>query len=89
MQLEVDFCEHCIYGKQSRLRFPSGETRAKGILELVHRDVIGPVLVPSLGGSLSYVSFIDYFSKKIWIYFPRKKIYFFKKLKEFKYLVEN
>ena len=30
--LEVDFCEHCIYGKQSRVRFPSGETRENGIL---------------------------------------------------------
>jgi hypothetical protein len=60
--LEVDFCEHCIYGKQIRVRFPSGETREKRIIELVHSDVFGPISVPSLGGSLYYVSFIDYFS---------------------------
>jgi hypothetical protein len=30
--LEVDFCEHCIYGKQSQVRFPSRVTREKGIL---------------------------------------------------------
>jgi hypothetical protein len=30
--LEVDFYEHCIYGKQSRVRFPSGATREKEIL---------------------------------------------------------
>jgi hypothetical protein len=71
--LEVDFCEHCIYGKQSRVRFPSGATRENGILELVHSDVFGPVTVPSLGGSLYYVSFIDDFSRKTWIYFLRKK----------------
>ena len=62
--LEVDFCEHCIYGKQSRVRFPSGATREKRILELVHSDVFGPVLVPSLGRSLYYISFIDDFSRK-------------------------
>ena len=30
------FCEHCIYGKQNQVRFASGATRAKGILELIH-----------------------------------------------------
>jgi hypothetical protein len=71
--LEVNFCEHCIYGKQNRVRFPYGATRENGILELVHSDVFGLVIVPSLGGSLYYVSFIDYFSRKTWIYFLRKK----------------
>jgi hypothetical protein len=47
--LEIGFCEHCIYGKQSRVRFPSRVTRENGILELVHSDVFGPVTVPSLG----------------------------------------
>jgi transposase InsO family protein len=87
--LEVDFCEHCIYGKQSRVRFPSGATRENGILELVHSDVFGPVTVPSLGGSLYYVSFIDDFSRKTWIYFLRKKSEVFERFKEFKALVEN
>jgi hypothetical protein len=40
--LEVDFCEHCTYGKKSRVRFPYGATRENGILELVHSDVFGP-----------------------------------------------
>jgi hypothetical protein len=71
------------------VRFPSGATRENGILELVHSDVFGPVTVPSLGGSLYYVSFIDDFSKKTWIYFPRKKSKVFKRFKEFKSLVEN
>jgi hypothetical protein len=85
----VDFCEHCVYGKQSQVRFPSGATRANGILELVHSDVFGPVLVPSLGGSLYYVSFIDDFFRKTWIYFLRKKLEVFEKFEEFKSLVEN
>jgi hypothetical protein len=57
--LKVNFCEHCICGKQSWVWFPSGVTRENGILELVHSDVFGPVTVPSLGGSMYYVSFID------------------------------
>ena len=36
-----------------------------------------------------YVSFIDDFSRNIWIYFLRKKYEVFAKFKEFKDLVEN
>ena len=59
--LDFDFYEHCIYGKHNWVRLPSGATRAEGILQLVHSDVFGPVLVPSLGKSAYYVSFIDDF----------------------------
>jgi hypothetical protein len=55
------------------VRFPSEETKEKGILELFHSDLFGLVLVPSLGGSMYYVSFIDDFSRKTWIYFLRNK----------------
>jgi hypothetical protein len=87
--LEVEFCEHCIYGKQSRVRFPYGATRENGTLEPVHSDVFVPVTAPSLCGSLYYVSFIDDFSRKTWIYFLRKKSKFFERFKKFKSFVEN
>jgi transposase InsO family protein len=87
--LDFDFYEHCIYGKQNRVRFPSGATREKGILELIHSDVFGPIPIPSLGKSVYYVSFIDDFSRNTWIYFLRKKSEVFDKFKEFKALVEN
>jgi hypothetical protein len=61
--LEVGFCEHCINGKQGRVRFPYRAARENGILELVHSDVFGHVTVPSLGGSLYYVSFRDDISR--------------------------
>ena len=84
-----DFCEHCLYGKQNRVKFPSGATRAKGILELIHSDVFGPVPVPSLGGAIYYVSFIDDFSRNTSLYFLKKKSEVFSKFKEYKALVEN
>jgi hypothetical protein len=59
-----DFYEPCIYGKQNWVRFPYGATKEKGILELIHSDVFGPVHVPSLGKYVYYVSFIDDFSRK-------------------------
>jgi hypothetical protein len=57
--MDFYFCELCVYGKQNRVRFPFGATRVEGILYLVHSDVFGPLLVPSLGKSMYYVSFID------------------------------
>jgi hypothetical protein len=50
--LEVNFCENCIYGKQSWVRFPYGAIRENGILELVHSDVFFCVIVSSLGVSM-------------------------------------
>jgi hypothetical protein len=51
--------------------------------------VFGPVLVPSLGKSMYYVSFIDDFSRNTWIYFLMNKSYVFDKFEEFKPLIEN
>ena len=77
-----DFSEHCLYGKQNRVKFHSGGTRAKEILELIQSDVFGPIPDPSLGGSLYYVRFINYFSRNAWLYFLKKKSKVFNKLKE-------
>jgi hypothetical protein len=87
--LDFDFYEHCVYGKQNRVRFPSGATRAEGILHLVHNDVFGLVSVPSLDFFFYNVSFIDEFLRNTWIYFLRKKSEVFDRFKEFKALVEN
>jgi hypothetical protein len=87
--LDFDLCEHCVYGKQNQVRFPSGAMWIEGILHLVHSDVFGPVSFPSLGKSMYYVSFIDAFSRNTWIYFLRKKSEVFDKFRDFKALVEN
>jgi hypothetical protein len=90
--LDFYFCEHCVYGKHNQVRFSSGATRAEGILWLVHSDVFRPVLVPSLGKYVYYVSFIDEFSRNTWIYFLKKKYEVFdrfNKFNELKALVEN
>ena len=31
--LDFDLCEHCLYGKHNRVKFPSGSTREKEILD--------------------------------------------------------
>ena len=43
----------------------------------------------SLSGYVYYVSFIDDFSRKTWIYFLKNKDEVFSKFKEFKALIKN
>ena len=69
--------------------FPSSESKDKGILEIVHLDVCGPMYSISLSGYVYYVSFIDDFSCKAWIYFLKGKTEVFNNFKEYKALVEN
>ena len=51
--------------------------------------MFGPMHIPSLGRSMYYVSFIDDFSRNMWIYFLWNKYEVFAKFKEFKALIEN
>ena len=75
--------------KESEKTFPSSESKAKGILEIVHSDVCGPMSYISLRRYVYYVSFIDDFSHKTWIYFLKGKSEVFSKFKEYKALVGN
>jgi len=42
--LEVNFSEHFIYGRQNLIRFPSRDIREKWIMEFIHSDVFGLIL---------------------------------------------
>ena len=82
-------CKGCAKGNNTKKTFPSSENKAKGILEIIHSNVCGPMSSSSLSGYVYYVSFIDAFSRKTWIYFMKNKDEVFNKFKEFKSLIEN
>jgi transposase InsO family protein len=63
--------------------------KAEGFLELIHSDVCGPMPSFSISAYVYYVSFIDDYSCKTWIYFLKSKDEVFSKFKEFKALIEN
>ena len=85
-----NLCEGRILGKQHRESFPSGKSiRAKAPLEIVHSDLCGPMKTPSLAGSQYFVTFIDDFTRKTWVYFLKNKSEVFEKFRNFKALVEN
>ncbi|KAA0043826.1 putative gag-pol polyprotein [Cucumis melo var. makuwa] len=87
--VELPFCEHCIMGKSTRVKFGKGKHITKGILDYVHSDLWGPTKEVSMGGSRYFISIIDDFSRKVWIYPLKQKDEAFGKFLEWKKQVEN
>jgi hypothetical protein len=85
----LDFCEHCVFGKQCRVKFSTGIHSTGGTLDYIHSDLWGPSQVPSKGGARYFVSFIDDYSRKVWVYFLKKKSDVFVTFKQWKTLIEN
>lgn len=83
-------CIACIEGKQTRLPFPKKSfNRATDTLELVHTDLCGPMPCGSMSGTKYFLTFIDDYSRKTFVYFLKQKSDVFEKFKEWKALVEN
>jgi hypothetical protein len=82
-------CKGCALGKNIKKPFPSNNNRSKEILDLIHSNVCGLMLVKSVGGSSYYVIFIDDYSRKTWLYLLKTKDEVFNKFQEFKAEIEN
>jgi hypothetical protein len=89
-QIDLDFCEHFVYGKHKRVEFLRvGKEKKSERLDLVHTNVWGPSHVSSLGGSHYYVTFIHVAARKTWVYCILQKYDVFDTFRKWKDLVEN
>nr|GEZ17916.1 Gag-Pol polyprotein [Tanacetum cinerariifolium] len=66
-KVSLPFCEHYVISKQHRLKFKTSNSKSVFVLELVHSDV-WQAPVQSLIGAKHYVSFIDDYSRRCWVY---------------------
>ena len=82
-------CRGCALGKNTKKVYPHSNRKTNGILDLIHLDLCGPMIAPSMNGCLYYITFIDDCSRKTWIYFLKTKDESFSKFHDFKNLVEN
>ncbi|KAJ4700747.1 Retrovirus-related Pol polyprotein from transposon TNT 1-94 [Melia azedarach] len=85
---DLEFCEHCIFGKLHRSKFPKAIHRTKGTLDYIHSDCWGPSRVESLGSHRYFVSMIDDFSRMTWVFIMKHKSKAFKNFRQWKALVE-
>lgn len=89
LYIQKDVCESCCMGKQHRQYFPTCSLQSTDILQIVHSDLWGPTSVQSFGKALYFITFIDDYSRKTWIYFLKQKSDALNIFKDFKSLVEK
>ena len=76
-------------GKYAKAAYQGSNNRVKGVLDLIHSDICGPMSMRALSGAEYFVTFIDDHSRKTWIYFLETKDEVFIRFKEFQALLEN
>ncbi len=87
---QIGFCEPCTIRKHHRTAYTAGGgTRAEKPLDLVHSDVCGKLNVKSVGGAEYFLTFIDDFSRYVWVYFLKRKNEVFSCFLNWKAMVER
>ena len=86
----LPFCQPCTEGKAHVLPYPQvSNTRSNGILDMIHSDVFGPVTNLSYGHSKYFVTFIDDYSRFVWVRFIQNKSEVYDKFIELITMLEN
>ncbi|WVZ14807.1 hypothetical protein V8G54_012373 [Vigna mungo] len=86
---KLDFCDHCVLGKSHRIPFGKGKHSTERPFEYVHADLWGPARTLTHGGVAYFLSIIDDFSRRVWIYVLKNKSETFQKFKEWHTQIEN
>jgi len=60
---KLEFCEHCVLGKKTKVKLGTAIHRTKGTLDYVYTDIWGPSKNASQGGKHYFVSFVDDYSR--------------------------
>ena len=83
---KLEFCEHCVFGKSCRVKFNKGKQRIHGSLDCIHVDLLGPARNPLHSGARYFLSIVDDYSQKIWVFTQKAKD---ENFKSWKTLVKN
>lgn len=70
----IDICKGCIYGKTHHQHFHASSTRFNMPLQMIHRDLCGPMQNPSLSSASYFLTFIDDFTKYTVVSFVKQKL---------------
>lgn len=84
------FCSSCTYAKAHRNPFNKRTVeRAKFPLEKVHSDMAGPLPVPTLSGCQYFLTFIDDYSRYMFIYIIKRKSELYECYEDFRKKAQN
>jgi hypothetical protein len=83
-------CSGCVLDKHHRDSFEKHASwHASGPLQLVHSDLCGPLPSASFSGYKYFLTFIDDYSRRTWVYFLKLKSEVFNKFLAYKAFVEK
>ncbi|GKV31442.1 hypothetical protein SLEP1_g40128 [Rubroshorea leprosula] len=71
------------------LQFGKGVHRTQGTVDYIHSDLWGPSPIASKGGAVYMLTFIDDYSRKVWVYTLKSKSDMFLTFKQWKMLIEK
>lgn len=86
---KLEFCEHCVQGKQSKVKFGLAIHVTQGNLDNIHLDVWGPTRTSSLGAMHYFFTFVDDFSRRVQIYVIKTNNVVLDRFLKWKTMVEN
>ncbi|WVZ92733.1 hypothetical protein U9M48_038777 [Paspalum notatum var. saurae] len=86
---EMEFYEHCVFGKHKRVKFNTAVHTTEGILDYVHADLWGPSQKHSLGGCRYILTIIDDYFRRVFPYFLKHKYDAFDAFKAWKVMVKK
>ena len=67
MTCKLEFCEHCVLGEKTNVKFGTTIHRTKRILDYVHIDIWDPSKNASLEEKHYFVSFVNDYSRRNWV----------------------
>ncbi len=86
----MDFCEHCVFGKQTRVKFDKKAVRkTRRMVDYVHLDLWGPNRIPSKSGARYFMRLIDDYSRMVWVHFLKIKDEAFSTFVKWKTMIEK
>ena len=71
------------------MKFEKEIHSTKKILDYIYLDLWGPARVTSTGGGRYFLSLVDDYSRRVWVYILKQKNEAFEKFKQWKVLIEN
>uniref|UniRef100_A0A803PDC4 Integrase catalytic domain-containing protein n=1 Tax=Cannabis sativa TaxID=3483 RepID=A0A803PDC4_CANSA len=86
---QLDFYEYCVVGKACRVKFGTGKRDTKRTLNYVHSDLWEPLRTPSHSGSRYFLSTVDDYSRKLWVFILKNKTKVLERFKHWKIMIEN
>jgi hypothetical protein len=80
----------CLFKKQQYEKVTNkGVSRTTNPFQLLHHGLCGPLNCPSLFGDMYFLTFVNDYNKKTWVFFFKKKSGALDKFKYFKRFVER